>query len=186
MRRQVGLASAAGWYLGRCGGTSILFVALALGCSKTPNKPPAAQPANEEAAVRAQFAALQAALKDGDADKLWMLLDSRSQADAERVAKSVQATYAKGAPAEKTELEKALGLNEAELAALTGKDYLKTKRFQAKYRDVPGSTIEKIVTQGDSSTVHYLESDGDKEKAIFVRQQGEWKVWLTMPGVGKS
>jgi hypothetical protein len=186
MPRQVSLASAAGWNLGRCGGTSILFAALALGCSKTPDKPPVAQPANEEATVRAQFTALQAALKDGDADKLWMLLDSRSQADAERVAKTVQATYAKAAPAEQAELEKALGLTGADLAALTGKGYLKTKRFQAKYHDVPGSAIEKIVTQGDSSTVHYLESDGDKERAIFVRQQGEWKVWLTMPGLGKS
>jgi hypothetical protein len=165
----------------RCGGTGILCVALALGCSKAPDSPSA----NEEAAVRAQFAALQAAIKDSDADKIWPLLDSRSQADAERVAKSVQASYAKATPAEKAEMENSIGMNGSELAVLSGKDYLKTKRFQRKYHDMPGSTIQKVVIQGDSSTVHYLESDGDKEKAIFVRQQGEWKVWLTMPGVGK-
>jgi hypothetical protein len=165
----------------RFGQTSILFVALALGCSKAPDSPPL----DEEATVRAQFAALQAAVKDGDADKLWSTFDNRSQADAERVAQTVQAIYAKAAPSEKIELEKSLGLSGGELAVLTGKDYLKTKRFQGKYHDVPGSTIEKVVIQGDSATVHYLESDGDKDKAIFVRQQGKWKAWLTMPGVGK-
>jgi hypothetical protein len=156
-------------------------MALALGCSKAPDRPSV----DEEAAVRAQFTALLAAVKDGDADKLWSMLDSRSQADAERVAKAVQASYAKAAPGEKTEMENLLGMNGAELAVLTGKGYLKTKRFQRKYHDMPGSTIEKVVIQGDSATVHYLESDGDKEKAILVRQQGEWKVWLTMPGGGK-
>jgi hypothetical protein len=163
------------------GWTGILCVALAFGCSKPTDGPPA----DEEAAVRTQFAALQAAVKDGDADKLWSLLDRRSQADAERVAKPVRDSYAKATPAEQAEMENSIGMNGAELAVLTGKGYLKTKRFQHKYHDMPGSTIEKVVIQGDSSTVHYLESDGDKEKAIFVRQQGEWKVWLTMPGGGK-
>jgi hypothetical protein len=115
-----------------------------------------------------------------------MLLDSRSQANAERVAKAVQDAYAKATLAEKTELEKSLGMNGAELAALTGKDYLRTNRFQRKYQDLPGSTIENVVLQGDSATVYYLESDGDKEKAIFVRQDGQWKVWLTMPTMSKT
>jgi hypothetical protein len=128
---------------------------------------------------------LQAALKDGEVDKLWMLLDSRSQTDAERVAKTVQAIYAKASPSEKAELEDSLGMNGAELAVLTGKGYLKTKRFQGKYHDMPGSTIEDVLIQADSATVHYLESDGDKEKAIFVRQGGQWKAWLPMPKVSK-
>ena len=165
----------------RFGRTDILCMALAFGCSKTPDSPPV----DEEAAVRSQFAALQAAIKDGDTDKLWSLVDSRSQADAERVAEIVRASYAKATPAEQAEMENSLGVKGAELAAFTGRNYLKTKPFQHKYHDMPGSTIEKVVTQGDSSTVHYLESDGDMEKAIFVRQQGEWKVWLTMPGAAK-
>jgi hypothetical protein len=156
-------------------------MALSLGCSKAPDSPPA----DEEAAVRAQFTALQTAVKDGDANKLWALLDSRGRADAERVAKAVRASYAKATPAEQAEMENSIGTNGSELTVLTGKGYLKTNRFKHKYHDMPGSTIEKVVIQGDSATVHYLESDGDKEKAIFVRQQGEWKVWLTMPGVGK-
>src|SRR3982074_3597117 len=92
---------------GRFGWTGIFCVALVLGCSKAPDS----SPANEEGAVRAQFAALQAALKNGDTDKLWTLLDSKSQADAERVANTVRTTYAKASPEEKTEQEKALGLS---------------------------------------------------------------------------
>jgi hypothetical protein len=164
------------------GGQGILCVALALGCSKAPE----ITPLDDEEVVRAQFAALQTALKNGEADKIWMLLDSRSQANAERVAKAVQDAYAKATLAEKTELEKSLGMNGAELAALTGKDYLRTNRFQRRYQDLPGSTIENVVLQGDSATVYYLESDGDKEKAIFVRQDGQWKVWLTMPTMSKT
>jgi hypothetical protein len=165
----------------RFGGTGILCVALVLGCSKAPDS----SPAEEEGAVRAQFAALQAALKGGDPDKLWMLLDSKSQADAERAAKTIQTTYGKASAEEKAEQEKALGLTGPELAGLTGKGFLKTKRFQRKYHDLPDSTIEKVLIQGESATVHYLESDGDKEKAIFVRQDGKWKAWLTMPNVSK-
>ena len=46
---------------------------------------------------------------------------------------------------------------------------------------MPDSKIDSIVIQGDSATVYYLEPGGDKEKAILVRQDGRWKVWLTMP-----
>lgn len=161
----------------RFGWKGILCVALVLGCSKAPHN----QPADEETAVRAQFAGLQVALKNGDADKLWMLLDSKSRADAERAAQAVQATHAKANPAEKAVQEKTVGLTGPELAGLTGKGFLKSKRFQGKYHDLPESTIEKVVIQGASATVHYLESDGDKEKAIFVRQDGQWKAWLPMP-----
>src|SRR5262249_45283292 len=115
----------------------------------------------------------------------WMLLDSKSRADAERVANAVRAAYAKARPAEKAEQEKSLGLSGSELAGLTGKGFLKTKRFEGKYHDMPGSTGEKVVVQGEGATVHYLESDGDHEKAVFVRQDGQWRVWLPMPRVSK-
>jgi hypothetical protein len=156
-------------------------VVAALGCSKAPD----ALPADEESAVRAQFVAVQGALNSGDADQLWMLLDSKSRADAERAAKAVRATYAKASPAEKAEQEKSLGLSGSELAGLTGRGYLKTRRFEGKYHDMPGSSVEKVVVQGDSATVHYLESDGDHEKAVFVRQDGQWRAWLPMPRVSK-
>jgi hypothetical protein len=135
--------------------------------------------------VRGKFAELQSAIKSRDADKIWALLDARSRIDAERAAKDIQTTYAQAGAEEKAKQEEALGLSRTELAGLNGKGFLKTKRFQSRYHDVPDSTIEKVAAQGESATVYYLEADGDKEKAIFVRQDSQWKAWLTMPKVGK-
>jgi hypothetical protein len=156
----------------------ILLGSLAAGCTK-----PAASnaPKGEDEPVRQTFAALQAALKAKDADKLWALLDSESQADAERAAKAVQEAYTKAPPEAKTEQEKALGLPGAERSGLTGKGFLKTKRFLGKYDEVSESKIDKVTVQGDSATVNYTEPDGDKEKLSLVRQSGQWKVSLPMP-----
>jgi hypothetical protein len=71
------------------------------------------------------------------------------------------------------------------LIGLTGIGFLKTKRFEQKYDELPDSIIDKVVVQGNSATIHYHEADGDREKAILVRQNGEWKAWLTMPRVSK-
>ncbi len=152
-------------------------VAFALGCAKTTDVPAA----GGDERVRESFVALQAALKARDADKLWPLLDDESRADAERAAKAVQETYAKADAAEKAEQEKALGLAGPELAGLTGKGFLKTKRFHGKYEELSQSTIDKITVQGDQATVAYTEPDGDKEKLTFVRQGGQWRASLAMP-----
>lgn len=131
--------------------------------------------------MREKFAQLQSAMKNGDADKLWSLLDARSRADAEKIAKDIQTTYNKAEIEEKAKHEEVLGLKGTELAELNGKGFLKTKRFQKRYDEVPEGKIDKVVIQGDSATIYFLEPDGDKEKAILVRQDGQWKVWLTMP-----
>lgn len=149
-----------------------------LGCASKPNEQPVA---DEEEVVREKFAQLQSAIKNGDADKLWSLLDARSRADAEKIAKDIQTTYNKAETEEKAKHEEALGLKGTELAELNGKGFLKTKRFQKRYDEVPEGKIDKVVIQGDSATIYFLEPDGDKEKAILVRQDGQWKVWLTMP-----
>lgn len=149
-----------------------------LGCASKPNEQPVA---DEEKVVREKFAQLQSAMKNGDADKLWSLLDARSRADAEKIAKDIQTTYNKAEIEEKAKHEEVLGLKGTELAELNGKGFLKTKRFQKRYDEVPEGKIDKVVIQGDSATIYFLEPDGDKEKAILVRQDGQWKVWLTMP-----
>src|SRR5437899_2411482 len=82
-------------------------VAFVVGCSKTTD----VLPSSEEGRVREAFTALQDALKTRAADKLWKLLDSDSQADAERAAKAVQAAYANADGKEKSAQEKALGLS---------------------------------------------------------------------------
>jgi hypothetical protein len=131
--------------------------------------------------VREAFAAFQAALKAKDAEKLWTLLDAESQADAERAAQAVKAAYEKAGADDKAQQEKALGLSSTELSSLSGRGFLKSKRFHGKYDELPGSKIDKITIQGDSATVNYTETDGDKEKLTLVRQEGRWKVTVPMP-----
>jgi hypothetical protein len=138
--------------------------------------PAAARDAGDEEDVRAAFTAFQAALKAGDRDKLWPLLDSASQADAEKVARNLKANYAKAK--DKAKLEKTFGLTAEELKGLTGKIYLKSKRFRGKYGEVPGSKVDKVAVDGDKATVFYTEEDGDQEKLSLVRQGGKWKFSL--------
>jgi hypothetical protein len=159
-----------------------LFVAFGGGCSTKPADRPAD---DDERVVRRTFAELQSAIKNHDADKLWGLMDSKSRAEAEKTAKDIQAARAKASAEEKAKQEEALGLTETELAELTGRGILKSKRFQNKYHELPESQIEKVAVQADNATVHYLEPDGDHEKMILVRQEGQWKVWLAMPRFGK-
>jgi hypothetical protein len=141
--------------------------------------------AADEDKVRETFQAFQAALKAKDAAKIWKLLDADSQAAAERAAKQVQAAYKKANATEKAKMEKAMELSGEELAKLTGEGFLKTKNFQSKYHEVPGSKIEKIVVQDDKATVNYIEEDNDKEKLRLSRNKdGEWKVSAPMPPVG--
>jgi hypothetical protein len=160
-----------------------LLLALAVGCSSPTTSLPAA---DEEGAVRAQFAALQSAIKAGDVDKLWMMLVRHSIIEAERAAMDIQNAYAKAGKEEKAKQEAELGLAGAELAGLRGKGLLKTKGVQGKFHELPDSTIEKVAVKGDYATVNYLEPDGAKEELILFRQDDQWKVWLEMPKVSNT
>jgi hypothetical protein len=156
-------------------------LAIGLGCS-TPARPPIAA---DDGPVRERFGMLQAAVKDGNAERIWPLLDARSQADAERIAREMQTAHSEANAEEKKLLEDALGFTPAQFSDLTGKTYLTSKRFREKYHELPESKIESVDMQADHATVHFLEPDGDKEKAIFVRQDGEWKAWLKIPRPAK-
>jgi hypothetical protein len=162
-------------------GVILFATAFAAGCPKPAERPGG----NDEEAVREAVSAFQAALKARDADKLWQLLDADSRADADRAAQAVRDAYARAGPEQKAEQEKALGLPGAELAALTGTGFLKTKRFHGKYDELPDSTIDKVTVQGDQATVAYTEPDGDKEKLTLVREEGKWKVSVPMPKAGQ-
>jgi hypothetical protein len=140
---------------------------------------------NEEGVVRERFAQLQAALKKPDVDKLWLLLSRRSQGDADKAAKTIRAASAEANRKAKAEQEKVWGLKAAELAELTGKDYLKTTRFVKKYAEVTDGNIDRVEVQGDSATVHYRDPEGEDEKVLFVREDGQWKAWLGIPRAGK-
>ena len=158
----------------------LLFVAMVAGCS---TKPTDRKIADEEGVVRGTFVELQSAINNHDADKLWELMDNKSRAEADKTAKDIQAAHAKASAEEKVKQEEALGLTGTDVARLTGRGFLQSKRFQHKYHELPDSQIEKVAVQGDNATVHYLEPDGDHEKMIFVRQDGQWKVWLALPKV---
>jgi hypothetical protein len=163
--------------IGRAGWAGLLVVAFAAGCNAE-RKPPD----DEDGPIRARFAEAQAAVKDRDADQVGALVAEQVHADAERTARQVRAAYAKADPGAKAKQEEALGLTGAELAVLTGKGLL-THRFLRKYRELPDSTVTKVVVGGDNATVYYLEDDGDRKKMDLVREGGAWKVWLTMPAV---
>jgi hypothetical protein len=165
--------------LSRIGLVALLGIACVPGCTPRTGK----SSKEEEESIRSAVIAFQAALKSGDAEKVWSLLDSDSQADAERAAKAVQDAYAGASPQQRVEQEKALGLPGAELAALTGAGFLKTKRFRGKYDEVPDSKIDGVTVQGDKATVVYTEPDGDHEKMTLVRQEGRWKLSLQMPKI---
>src|SRR5262249_22182310 len=135
----------------------------------------------EEDRVKETFTAFQAAVKAKDGGKVWNLLDKESRTAAERVARAVKGNYAKASAEGKAKMEKALELSGEDVAKLTGESFIKSKTFLAKYGEVPGSKIEKIVVEDEKATVHYLEEDGDKEKLKLNRQDGAWKVSAPMP-----
>jgi hypothetical protein len=160
----------------------LFFLAVSPGCQK----PTERSSTEDQKAVRDTVVAFQAALKARDADKLWSLLDSDSQADADRAAKAIRDAYAKASAEKKAEQEKAFGLPGAELSELTGKGFLKTNRFHGKYDEVPDATIDNVTVDGNKATVDYTEEDGDKERLHLVRQDGKWKLSIDMPKATQS
>ena len=138
---------------------------------------PALSLAADEDDVRAAFQSFQQALKAGDPDKIWPLMDKASQDAAEKNARTLREGYEKADAKKKAEIEKAMGLSAAELAKLNGKLYTKSKRFLGKkpYDEIPTSKIEKVAISGDKATIHYIEADGDKLEIVAVRQDGKWK-----------
>jgi hypothetical protein len=139
----------------------------------------------QEDAVKEAFGKLQAGIKGKDAAKIWELLDTATQADAERAAKIVKAAYKKANDKAKAKHEEALGLKADDLEKLDGQTLLKTKPFLAKYDEIPGSKVAGITVQGDSATLNYVEADGDKEKLNYSRQDNKWKVALPLPKFAK-
>jgi len=158
--------------------TVSLICAISLvGCNPpaAKDKPADASKKSEEE-IKTAFATLQAAIKAKDADKIWSLLAKDSQDDTDREAKAVKEAFSKLAEKDKPEYEKKVGLSAKELTEMTGKLYVKSKSFfTGKADEIPDSKLDKVVVAGESGTVHYIEDDGDKEKLVVVREQGQWK-----------
>jgi hypothetical protein len=135
--------------------------------------------------VKDAFIALQGAIKAKDPAKIWALLDSDTQSDADKAAKKVKSAYKKANDKQKADQEKNLGLTPDELAKLDGQLLLKTKRFLGKYDEVVDSKITSIAVKGDTAVLNYVEADGDKEKFNYTRQGGKWKVAMPLPEFAK-
>jgi hypothetical protein len=162
----------------------VVLLGLAAGCAEKPadrTPPPSGPEEDTETAVRRQFVAVQASIKARDTDRLWGLLSSKSRAEAEKAAKAIRTAYEKAGAQEKAAQEKVLGLSGQELAKLAGVGFLKTQRFLRKYDEVSDGTIERVVASGDTATLYFVEPDGDHEKMIFLREEGQWKAWIGMP-----
>ncbi len=155
-------------------GASILLT----GC----NAPPSASPASsDEAKLQRVFKDFQQAFEDRKAERMWTLLDSSTQAAAERAAEQHRAAYAKESGAEKTAREKKLGLAGDAIATLTGASYLNAKPFRTKYHDVPEYKIAKFAVTGEKATIDLLADDGDKDTFELVRHGDAWKLVLAIP-----
>jgi hypothetical protein len=155
-----------------------ILIGLLAGCTGgSPSQPAAGGDADKDK-VKAAFEAVQQAVKARDADKLWNLLDSDSQADAERAAKAWKEKYAM---AEAEKVKKDLGVSAEELAKLAGSSFLKTEPFHNKYEELSQSKMKDVKVAGEQASVDYVEPDGDKEVLKFSRQSGQWKARLMMP-----
>jgi hypothetical protein len=141
---------------------------------------PALAHADDEADAKAAFVSFQAALKAGDADKIWPLLDTTTQQAVEKAAGSLAAEYDKGSATTKGQLETLFGLSAEEFGKLktTPKLYVKSKRFLKLWHEVPDSKVTQTSVDGDKATVKYTEEDGDKEKMDLSKQGGKWKIVL--------
>jgi hypothetical protein len=161
----------------------MLFAACLIGCnSGAPTKDkPGDDPKKAEEQVKEAFKALQTAVKEKDADKIWNLLDKDSQADAEREAGAAKEVYGKLADKDKADYKKRLNLTDKELADLTGKLYVKSEVFYKKHHEIPDSKLEKLSVSGDTASLNFIEPDNDNVKMSLTRDKGQWKFSMKIP-----
>lgn len=157
-----------------------LYLLLLVGGCARSETPPAGD--DEGLRVRARFETFQKTLQSGDVETLWAMLSKQSQNEADRAARTLRADYEKADVPAQAAQEKELGLAGADLASLTGRGFLKTRRFQAKYEEARQGKFDGVSAQGDTATVYFFDDEGDREKLLLVREDGQWKFWLKMPG----
>jgi hypothetical protein len=170
--------------LSRLTGMGFLTLALVAGCTRQEGqeaKGAKGQPESTDQ-VKARFGELQAAAKAGDVERLWALLASKSQTDAERIAKEVRSAYAEASAEAKKRQEESLGMSGKELTELTAKGYLRSKRFRKKSDEIAGGQFKKVAVEAESATVYFFDpEDNETERVVFVREGEEWKAWLPIP-----
>jgi hypothetical protein len=163
-----------------CRAWPLALALLVLGCGKStdPAKPGGPVSA-DQAPIKKAFGALQVALQSEDGERIWPLLDSQSQKDADAAARAWKQAYA---DADVIQLEQDLGIGRQVLVQLTGRNFLQTKGFLTKsIVDLSKSTvIESIKVDGDQATVDYRDPHGQAGQVTFVREGNQWKARLKM------
>lgn len=157
----------------------LAFLLGAAGCGKAPE----AAPADEEPAVRARFEELQKALKEHDPEQLNLLLSIESQANAQGVAHALRSSFARADEKALERYRKELDISREDMARLNGPMFFKTRPFLEKYKEARDGKYERASIQGDNATLYYRDEEGEREKLLLVRENGEWKFWLTMPSL---
>lgn len=155
----------------------IAVVLAACGCSAKD-----AVPANdEEREVFALFSEFRSGLKAKDPEKLWECLDKPSRAQAEQAARSLAAGYYHADPSARAERESSHGLSGDEILKLTGKQFLKSKRFEEKYAAVAASRIDRAHFQRDRGFIAFHLLDKGRDKLGLRQEDGAWKLTVPMP-----
>lgn len=147
----------------------------AAGCGRLPSTAD-----NDQAGVQQAFISFQAALKSEDVDKMWAMLDAKSQEAAEVIARELQEEMADGDKTRKSDREKTWGLSAAELTEGKAANLFKSKPFLARFSELPDSKIVKIAARGDHGDVLFHEPSGDKEYLSLTREKGRWKVTVIL------
>jgi type II secretory pathway pseudopilin PulG len=151
------------------------------GCTQKPNAVANESNKEKEQAVRAAFAALQAAVKAENQEKLWDLLDNRTHAELERRAQKIREAYDKADDAEKSRMAATHVLPGAELAKLTGSGFLKSKQFLKRYDELPECKILRVIVSGEKVELHYGDESGDDEILNYVWEEKAWKAQPAIP-----
>jgi hypothetical protein len=172
-------------------GWCLLLIGLMLapaGCT-VGKKKKGAEAGKEE--IRDRFVRLQeciADLRTGETEKLWRMLSSESQASAAGKAKAFRSDFAKLDKEEQTERAKLYGATPEEIREkLSGHGYLRLMRefVYERYFLLVGAPVDDndISLRGDKAVVSYTQDDTehDKKRIEFVREEGEWRVVLSIP-----
>jgi hypothetical protein len=156
-----------------------VFLVGAAGCAKTPE----AAPVDEEPAVRARFEELQEALKGSDPERVNQLLTIESQADAQGVARFVRAKFAQADDETRKRYRADLDITPDEMMRFNGPLFFKTRPFRERYKEIRDGKFERASIQGDNAKLYYRDDEGEQEKLILIRENGEWRFWLKMPSL---
>jgi hypothetical protein len=158
---------------------SALLSILAAGCSPPTNS------SEQDAArlkIEQSFAALQAALKAEDPERLWDLLDERTQEMANKVAHQMRTGHGRADADKKANLRDKYGLTDDELAQATGKVVLKSKTFREANTPLITATLLKVGLVGtNGAVVTYKNADGAEHVINFNRENGNWKAEPDVP-----